>query len=61
MPDWLRAITFINPARYFMEISIGQFLKAMPVSDMLPLLWPLVLIAFVTISVSGWLFRARME
>ena len=61
MPDWLRAITYINPARYFMEFSIGQFLKAIPVSDMLPLLWPLVVISFVTISVSGWLFRARME
>ncbi|MAF30428.1 MAG: hypothetical protein CL820_16080 [Croceicoccus sp.] len=61
MPDWLRAITYINPARYFMEISIGQFLKAMPAADMLPLLWPLVVIGFVTIAVSGWLFRARME
>jgi len=61
MPGWLQTITYINPARYFLEISLGQFLKAMPAADMLPLLWPLVLIGVVTISVSGWLFRARME
>lgn len=61
MPGWLQAITYINPARYFLEISLGQFLKGMPAIDMLPLVWPLVLISAATLLASGWLFRARME
>ncbi|MDJ0979692.1 MAG: ABC transporter permease [Erythrobacter sp.] len=61
MPDWLQILTYINPARYFMDISIGQFLKAQPVDVLLANLWPLVVIAAVTLSLSGWLFRARME
>ena len=61
MPDWLQTITYANPARYFLIIVQGLFLKGMPAIDVLNQLWPLVLIALVTLSASAWLFRSRME
>jgi ABC-2 type transport system permease protein len=39
----------------------GVFLKAMPLSIVFHLLWPLIIIACVTLAASAWLFRARME
>ena len=61
MPDWLQTITYLDPARYFMVISQGLFLKAMPAGDVFHQLWPLAIIACATLAASAWLFRARME
>lgn len=61
MPGWLQLLTYANPVRYFLVIVQGLFLKAMPASAVLAELWPLVVIATVTLGVSAWLFRARME
>ncbi len=61
MPEWLQLITYLNPARYFVEMSLGLFLKAMPAAMVFERLWPLALIAAGTLSASAWLFRARME
>jgi ABC-2 type transport system permease protein len=61
MPDWLQVVTYLDPARYFLVIVQGLFLKAMPASSVFHQLWPLALIACVTLSASAWLFRARME
>jgi ABC-2 type transport system permease protein len=61
MPDWLQLITYLDPARYFIIIVQGLFLKAMPASAVFHQLWPLAIIACVTLSASAWLFRARME
>jgi ABC-2 type transport system permease protein len=61
MPEWLQTITYANPARYFLVIVQGLFLKGMPATDVLNQLWPLVLIAIATLSASAWLFRSRME
>lgn len=61
MPDWLQTITYGNPARYFLTIVQGLFLKAMPAGAVLQQLWPLLLIACITLAASAWLFRARME
>jgi len=61
MPAWLQTITYGNPARYFMIIVQGLFLKAMPAEAVFHQLWPLLLIGGVTLAASAWLFRARME
>ncbi len=61
MPDWLQTITLVNPARYFIVLVQGLFLKAMPLGMVLGQLWPLCVIALATLSASAWLFRARME
>lgn len=61
MPDWLQPLTYLDPARYFLVIVQGLFLKAMPAGAVFHQLWPLALIACATLSASAWLFRARME
>jgi len=61
MPEWLQTLTYINPARYFLVIVQGLFLKAMPLAAVLQQAWPLALIALVTLYAAGRLFRARME
>lgn len=61
MPDWLQIVTYADPIRYFLIIVQGLFLKAMPASVVFHQLWPLAIIAFVSLSAAAWLFRARME
>ncbi|MCB5426561.1 ABC transporter permease [Altererythrobacter sp. CC-YST694] len=61
MPEWLQTVTYINPARYFLIIVQGLFLKGMPAADVLQQLWPLMIIALVTLTAAAWLFRSRME
>ena len=61
MPDWLQVATYANPARFFLVIVQGLFLKAMPAAAVFQQLWPLGLIALVTLTAAAWLFRARME
>lgn len=61
MPGWLQVLTYANPARWFMQISLGSFLKNMPVSVVLSLTWPMIVIGLVTLGFASWLFRARME
>ena len=61
MPDWLQTATLANPIRYFIEICKGVFLKEMPLSMALDNLWPMLIIALVTLSAATWLFRHRME
>ena len=61
MPGWLQVVTYLDPARYFLVIVQGLFLKAMPAAAVFHQLWPLALIACATLSASAWLFRARME
>jgi ABC-2 type transport system permease protein len=61
MPSWLQLVTYANPARYFLVIVQGLFLKAMPAAAVWGQLWPLAIIACVTLSAAAWLFRARME
>ncbi len=61
MPDWLQWITLANPIRYFMVIVKGLFLKDIPTAVVLRNLWPMAIIAVVTLSAATWLFRKRME
>ena len=61
MPGWLQVMTYADPARYFLVIVQGLFLKAMPATAVFSQLWPLAIIACVTLGASAWLFRARME
>jgi ABC-2 type transport system permease protein len=61
MPDWLQVVTLANPLRHFVVIVKGIFLKAMPATDVLHSLWPLAVLAVVTLSASTWLFRRRTE
>ncbi|WP_227698716.1 ABC transporter permease [Sphingomonas hengshuiensis] len=61
MPSWLQPITYLDPARYFLVIVQGLFLKAIPAGAVFHQLWPMGLIACATLAAAAWLFRARME
>jgi ABC-2 type transport system permease protein len=61
MPDWLQTVTLANPIRYFLVIVKGGFLKDMPAAAVLRNLWPMAVIAAVTLSAATWLFRHRLE
>jgi len=61
MPDWLQAVTALNPARWFVSIAEGVFLKAMPWEVILSNTWPIMLIAAATMMAASALFRSRLE
>jgi ABC-2 type transport system permease protein len=61
MPDWLQTLTLCDPARFFLVIVKGVFLKDMPAVEVAQSLWPMLLIAAVTLSGATWFFRRRLE
>lgn len=61
MPVWLQHITVIIPLRYFLIIVKGIFLKAIPASIVINNIWPMIIIAMMTLSAATWLFRKRLE
>lgn len=61
MPAWLQPITVVNPLRYFLVVTRGVFLKAMPLAEVAKNTLPLFCIAVVTLTVAAWLFRRRTE
>jgi len=61
MPDWLQALTQTNPITHFITICRGVFLKEAPVSVILDHIWPMVLIAVVTLSCGAWFFRRQLQ
>ncbi len=60
MPDWLQYVTLANPIRYFIVIVKGIFLKDAAAWIVAENVWPMALIAVVTLSSATWLFRHRM-
>lgn len=61
IPPWLQVIAQANPAKHFLIVSEGVFLKAMPAADVLANTWPMMIIAAVTLSAASYLFRSRLE
>ena len=59
MPEWLQTLTLANPIRHFVVISKGVFLKDLPIDAIAGHLWPLAIIAAVTLSSAMWLFRHK--
>ena len=61
MPDWLQSLTQSNPITHFIVICRGAFLKQAPVDVLVDHIWPMALIAAVTLSAGGWLFRRQLQ
>ncbi len=61
MPTWLQPITFLIPLRYYLIIVKGVFLKAMPWNIVLSQIWPMSIIAVLTLVGSTWFFRRKLE
>ncbi len=61
MPPVVQALTYANPMRYYLLILRGVFLEGASMERLLPQMWPLALIAVITLSAAAWLFRHRMQ
>ncbi|HYD32123.1 MAG TPA: ABC transporter permease [Azospirillaceae bacterium] len=61
MPAWIQALTQANPMRHFLVIVQGVFLKDLPLILVWAKLWPMMIIAAVTLSLAAWLFRHRLS
>ncbi len=60
MPMALQKFTLINPLRYAIDIVHRVYSEGAGLSLLWPELWPLALIALVTLSVASWMFRHRL-
>lgn len=61
MPAVLQWMAQAIPLTHFLVIVEGSFLKAMPASDILANIWPLALIALVTLTMATLLVRSRLQ
>lgn len=60
MPRWLQQLDWLNPIRHFIVIVKGLFLKDMGFVAVLHSLYPLLVIAMVTLSAAHYLLRRRL-
>ena len=61
MPQWLQTGTLANPVRYIIHALRTIFLEGADLSTIWPHIWPLTLIAAVTLPMASWLFRHRAK
>ncbi len=60
MPDILQYLTLANPLRYAIDIALRVYLEGAGIGLLMPELWPLTVIAAITLSVASWMFRHRL-
>jgi ABC-2 type transport system permease protein len=60
MPQWLQYLDWLNPLRHFIVIIKGVFLKNVGFSELVHPLWPLFVIALLTLGSADWIFRRRL-
>jgi ABC-2 type transport system permease protein len=60
MPGILRAITAINPLSYAIDIARRVYLEGVGLNVLSGDLWPLALIAAVTLTAASWMFSNRV-
>jgi len=61
MPAALQYFTFINPLQYAIDIARRVYLEGAGLSQLTADLWPLAVIAIVTLSAASWMFRTRLQ
>ena len=61
MPLFLQYLTYLNPIRFFILLTRGIFLKGMGITDVIINLIPLLIIAFITLSLASWTFKRNLD
>jgi ABC-2 type transport system permease protein len=61
MPRSLQYFTALNPLRYAIDIARRVYLEGRWAECAVPDLWPLALIAAVTLAAASWMFSHRMQ
>ena len=59
IPEPLRSITWFNPIRHFIVITKGIYLKGFDFALVWPDLWPLLIIALITLSSAYFIFERQ--
>jgi len=59
MPDLVQKLTYANPMRYFLIVLRGVFLEGDSYELLIDQYWPMAVIALVSLTLAGWLFRHR--
>jgi ABC-2 type transport system permease protein len=60
MPKSLQYFTLINPLRYAIDITQRVYLEGAGFGLLINDLWPLVVIAAITLTVASWMFRHKL-
>jgi ABC-2 type transport system permease protein len=60
MPKALQYFTLINPLRYAIDITQRVYLEGAGLGRLLPDLWPLAVLAAVSLAAAAWMFRHRL-
>ena len=60
MPELVQDLTYLNPIRYFLVMVRGVFLQGDGYAMLADQYWPMSVVALVTLSLAGWLFRHLM-
>jgi ABC-2 type transport system permease protein len=61
MPRLVQYFTDLNPLRYAIDITRRVYLEGAGLHLLWPDLWPLALIATLTLTAASWMFSHRME
>ena len=61
MPLVLQYFTKINPLTYAIAIAQRVYLEGIGFQQLVPYLWPMAIIASVTLGVATWMFRNRIQ
>jgi pyoluteorin transport system permease protein len=61
MPEFLQYVTLVNPLRYAIDIAHRVYLEGVGLAFLVPELWPLAVIAVITLSAASWMFRHRLS
>jgi len=61
MPRVFQLISCFDPVRFFLVIIKGVYLKNMPAPYVFENLIPLALIAILTLSAAGWMFKRNLD
>jgi ABC-2 type transport system permease protein len=61
MPEIFQNVTRINPLRYAIDIAHRVYLEGASLPQLASDLWPMAIIATVTLSAAAWLFRGGLE
>jgi ABC-2 type transport system permease protein len=60
MPESLQIVTLANPLRYAITIAQRVYLEGVGLDVLWPNLWPMAIIATVTLGAATWMFRHRV-
>jgi ABC-2 type transport system permease protein len=61
MPAFVQYLTAINPLRYAIDITRRVYLEGTALDLLISDLWPLALIASLTLTAASWMFSHRMQ